>query len=106
MHHGAGLRKLIDDDELVAALATDHTRASLSASDRAMLDFAVKLTLRPAAVEAHDIERLREAGFDNRAVLDIVQVTAYFAFANRLADGLGIELEDYWEQEGGGSQSA
>lgn len=64
-----------------------------------MLDYAVKLTRTPWAIERADIDRLREAGFDDRAILDICQVTAYFAFVNRIADGLGVELEDYWERE-------
>ena len=43
--------------------------------------------------EATDIEALREAGFDDRAILDVCQVASYYAFVNRLADGLGVELE-------------
>ncbi len=47
-------------------------------------------------VEA-DVRRLREAGFEDADILDINQVTGYFAFVNRLADGLGVELEPYWD---------
>ena len=65
-----------------------------------MLDYAVKLTLTPAAVTRADVDRLREHGFIDRGILDICQVTAYFAFVNRLADGLGVELEDgMWTDE-------
>ena len=63
------------------------------AADRAMLDYAMKLTREPWAVAAGDIIALREAGFDDRAIHDICAVTAYFAFVNRIADGLGVELE-------------
>jgi uncharacterized peroxidase-related enzyme len=60
-----------------------------------MLDYAAKLTRTPAAVSEADVQALREAGFDDRAILDIAQITAYFAFVTRLADGLGVTLEDY-----------
>ena len=58
-----------------------------------MLNYAEKLTITPAAVTEEDVNRLREAGFSDAAILDICQVTGYFAFVNRLADGLGVELE-------------
>ncbi len=58
-----------------------------------MLEYAEKLTLRPRDMEQADVVALREKGFSDSAILDINQVTGYYAFANRLADGLGIELE-------------
>ena len=58
-----------------------------------MLEYAEKLTRTPAAVRREDVDALRKAGFSDAAILDICQVTAYFAFVNRLADGLGVELE-------------
>ncbi len=58
-----------------------------------MLDYALKLTVRPQAMEASDVEVLRGQGFDDRAIHDICSITAYFAFVNRIADGLGVELE-------------
>ena len=58
-----------------------------------MLDYAARLTSEPWAVSADDVAALRAVDFDDAAVLDICQVTAYFAFVNRLADGLGVELE-------------
>jgi uncharacterized protein YciW len=63
-----------------------------------MLDYAAKLTLTPAAVTREDVQALRDAGFDDRAVLDIAQITAYFAFVNRTVDGLGVSVEDFWKQ--------
>ena len=78
---------------LLAALAEDHRRAELAAADRAMLDYAVKLTRRPGEMVAADVEKLRAGGFDDRAIHDIAAVTAYYAFVNRIADGLGVELE-------------
>ncbi len=64
-----------------------------------MLAFAVKLTRSPGEMTAEDARALREAGFEDSAILDITQVTAYYAYVNRLADGLGVELEDWWTPE-------
>lgn len=81
------------DGDLVEALRSDYRSAALSGADRAMLGYAVKLTREPWRMTREDVEALREAGFEDAAILDISQVTAYFAFVNRLADGLGVELE-------------
>ena len=64
-----------------------------------MLDYAVKLTHDPGGMTADDAEALREAGFGDRAILDICQVVAYYNYVNRLADGLGVELEERWRDE-------
>ena len=85
---------MVQDDALVAQLKEDYTQASLSPADRAMLDYVAKLTRSPGAMNAADVGALREAGFDDRAILDIAQITAYFAFVTRLADGLGLVLEN------------
>lgn len=61
-----------------------------------MLDYAVKLTEAPASVSTTDLDRLRGHGFSDEAILHIAEITAYYAFANRIADGLGIELESFW----------
>ena len=58
-----------------------------------MLAYAEKLTRTPAAISSGDVTVLRHAGFSDAAILDICQVTAYFAFVNRLADGLGVPIE-------------
>lgn len=80
-------------EQLIAALSADYTTADLTPADRAMLAYAVKLTQEPAAIGAADIAALRSALFDDRAIHDICAITAYFAFVNRIADGLGVELE-------------
>ena len=82
------------DEKLVAQLKEDYTKASLGPKDRAMLDYVAKLTRTPAAVSEDDVQALREAGFDDRVILDIALVTAYFAFVNRVADGLGVAPEN------------
>ena len=78
---------------MVEALSRDHREAELAAADRAMLDYAVRLTRAPESVGRADVEGLREAGFSDVAIHDIVQVTALFNYYNRLADGLGIDPE-------------
>ncbi len=85
------------DDDLVEQVKIDYTRAPLSDADRAMLDYVAKLTKEPASIAASDIEALRGAGFSDRAILDIAQIAAYYAYVNRLADGLGVKLEGYWK---------
>lgn len=80
-------------------LAEDFRTAEISPADRAMLDYAVQLTREPSATTGDDIEALRHAGFDDRGILDINLVTGYYAFANRLADGLGVQLEDFWDKD-------
>lgn len=64
-----------------------------------MLDFAARLTRTPSAVQAGDLDALREHGFDDAAIHDIAQVTALFNYYNRLADGLGIDPEPDWDTE-------
>lgn len=80
-------------EQLVEALTSDHRSVELRGADRAMLDYAVKLTERPSQMTATDVAALRARGFDDRAVHDICAITAYYAFVNRIADGLGVELE-------------
>ena len=60
-----------------------------------MLTFAVKLTKTPSAMTDADVDALRAAGFSDRDILDIVEVVGYYAYANRIADGLGIETEPW-----------
>ncbi|RME42486.1 MAG: peroxidase [Caldilineae bacterium] len=97
-HHGAGLLRLTRNESLVEQLKTDYTQADLTPAQRAMLDYAVKLTRTPWEMTEQDILTLREHGFNDRAILDINQIVGYFAYVNRLADGLGVELEDFWAE--------
>ena len=85
--------KLAELEELLAALASDYRKADLHAADLAMLDYAVKLTHAPGDMIEADVSSLRAQGFDDRAIHDICAITAYYAFVNRIADGLGVELE-------------
>ncbi len=91
---------MIGDDEpaesvsqLVSSLSDDYRAARLGHADLAMLAYIDKLTRTPGAMKSADVAALRDAGFGEAAILDICQVAAYYAFVNRLADGLGVELE-------------
>lgn len=86
------------DRDLAAQIGQDYRRAELKAPDRQMLDYAAKLTRSPGDMLESDVIALRGSGFSDRAVLDIAQVVAYYAYVNRIADGLGVSLEDYWAQ--------
>lgn len=77
-------------------LALNYHAADIDDRDRAMLDYAAKLTTEPWKMVEEDVIALREVGFSDSAILDINQVTAYYAFANRLVDGLGVPLEEFW----------
>ncbi len=72
---------------------TDFRQADLGPADLKMLEFAVKLTLEPKAMEEEDLQALRAVGFGDQAIHDIVQVAVMFNYYNRLADGLGLEPE-------------
>jgi len=61
-----------------------------------MLEYAVKLTSDTCMMKEEDLIPLREAGYEDETILDIIQIISYFNFVNRLACGLGIELEDFY----------
>jgi uncharacterized peroxidase-related enzyme len=86
----------VKDARLVEELIRDYTHAPVGAADHALLDYAVKLTREPWNMRREDVEALRAAGFSDSAILDANLVTGYYAFVNRLADGLGVELEAKW----------
>ena len=83
----------------MAQLKVDFRQAALTPADRAMLEYAVKLTLEPWKMVESDVAALRAVGFSDAAILDINQVTGYFAYVNRLADGLGVPLEAFWAED-------
>ena len=86
------------DREFTASIEADYRGAELTAADRAMLNYSAKLMLKPWDMAEDDVRQLRACGFSDRAILDIAQVVAYYAYVNRIADGLGVALENYWAQ--------
>jgi len=85
---------------MVDRFAHGWRTAGLDASTLALLAFAEKLTDECGAVDREDIEQLRARGFDDRAISSCVQVVAYFNYINRVAEGLGVPLEDWLEANG------
>jgi uncharacterized peroxidase-related enzyme len=83
--HGAAVRALSGDPVLGELMVMNYRAARLSKRQRAMLDFAVKLTAEPWAVEEGDREALRKAGFDERDIWDIAAVTGFYNMSNRVA---------------------
>ena len=74
-------------------IAEDYTQAAVTPAEAVMLSHARKLTLTPSEVGPEDIEALRNAGWDDRAISDITHIAAYFNFINRVAEGIGVDLE-------------
>jgi uncharacterized peroxidase-related enzyme len=87
------LRRLSKDDGWAASVARDWRTAELQPPDRALARYAAGLTAHPPATTAADVEALRAAGFDDRAIHDACAVAAYFAFVNRIIAGLGVQPE-------------
>ena len=96
-HHFAGITRLLGDDgrasRIRQALEARVFASEFSAREQAALSYAMKLTLDASSVAAADIEALRRSGFDDGQILEINQVTAYFAYANRTVLGLGVTTE-------------
>ena len=78
------------DESLSKAIKQDYKTADLNEQDRAMLDYVAKLTLSPATVQRQDVEKLRQAGFDDTGILQINLIASWFNYINRVADGLGV----------------
>jgi uncharacterized peroxidase-related enzyme len=82
---------------LLGAIESDWRAAGLSNKRQAMLAYVEKLTRAPGAMESSDVKGLRSVGFTDRDILDIATVAAYYAYVNRIADGLGVQLETWGE---------
>ena len=92
-HHGAGLLRLTKNKQLVDDLSEGRDSRDLSHADMAMLAYARNLTVDASSIDESDVFRLRETGFSDRAVVEINLAAAYINFVNRIAQGLGVELE-------------
>ena len=97
MQHGAGLARESGNAALQEAVASGDFEA-LDPRMAALCRYAVKLTLSPQRMARKDVEELRGTGLDDRAIVDANQVVSYYNYVNRVADGLGVELEDYWPE--------
>jgi uncharacterized peroxidase-related enzyme len=84
------LRRVTLDETLVDALRRDYRTAPIDAIDRVVLDYAAQITRDASAVTDEDHQRLRAAGFDDRGILQITLIAAWFNYINRVADALGV----------------
>ncbi|MCI0485235.1 MAG: peroxidase [Blastocatellia bacterium] len=75
-------------------MESDPSTASLDERQRALVNYALKLTTRPAAITESETEALRKVGLSDAGIHDAAAIVAYFNFVNRMALGLGVELED------------
>ena len=96
MAHADDLRAEGATAELAEHAKHDYREAELTPRERALCDFAVKLTHAAAEVEQADVDALREQGLDDAAISDAIQVVGYFNYVTRVADGVGIEDEPDW----------
>ncbi len=78
------------DAEFVAALQQDYKSAAITEQERVMLDYVVKVTKDATRVSLADHAELRRVGFDDRGILQITLITAWFNYINRVADALGV----------------
>jgi uncharacterized peroxidase-related enzyme len=81
------------DEALIDALKQDYTTAPISQQERVMLDYVVKLTKDATRIWKDDHDRLRAAGFDDKAILQITLIASWFNYINRVADSLGVGRE-------------
>ncbi len=85
---------------MVDRFAAGWRTAGLDPPTAALLDYAEKLTRSPGECGAADVAALRASGWDDRAITDATQVCAYFNYINRIADGLGVDPEDWIDGRG------
>jgi uncharacterized peroxidase-related enzyme len=78
---------------MVRALEEDYKSAPISEQDRLMLDYVVQVTKDATRITPADHERLRAAGFDDKAILQITLIASWFNYINRVADALGVGRE-------------
>jgi uncharacterized peroxidase-related enzyme len=98
VQHGAALGRESGDAELAEAVVSGH-HDRLPGRTRALVAYALKLTLRPWEMAEQDLEPLRAEGLSDRDIVDANQVVSYFNYVNRVADGLGVELEESWPDD-------
>lgn len=97
-HHAHGLAQALADEtrceSWLEALRSGNFRSAFDPRQALALDYARKLTITPAEIAQADVDSLRLAGWDDGCILEINQITAYFAYANRTVLGLGVNLAD------------
>jgi uncharacterized peroxidase-related enzyme len=96
LSHAYDLRDEVSGDiAYVRAVVRDWRTAPLTDAEKALCGYAVKLTETPSAMKHEDVERLRGAGWTDEDVHDATQVIAYFNYINRVADALGVQVDEW-----------
>jgi len=96
-HHSRGLKRALDDDDradaILQALASSEYGLAFSPRERTLLEYARLLTMEPSGIRESTIVKLRNAGWDDGEILEANQIISYFAYANRTALRLGVQLQ-------------
>lgn len=90
------------DENMIAGLREDYTKAPISEQDRVMLDYVVQLTKDATRLAPQDHDKLRAVGFEDKAILQITLIASWFNYINRVADALGVgrgKKEDWYPPE-------
>lgn len=82
------------DEDAARQIQYDYRQAGLTPEDQALCDYAIKLTVNPQEMSNQDVVRLQQLGFTDEQIAVAAQVIGYFNYVNRIADGLGVDLED------------
>lgn len=85
------------EDDLIDKLRNDYDNAPITPAERAMCDYAIQLTKDAVKIHPGHIDKLREAGFDDTAILQITLIASWFNYINRVADALGVGREEAGE---------
>jgi len=88
--HAEFLRRVSLEEELATSLQHDYCHAPVNEADRAMLDFVAQVAQDATRITSEELEQLRHVGFDDRAILQITLIAAWFSYINRVADALGV----------------
>lgn len=99
-HAGSLVRRGDADEDLAVGLYNDWRNVELPPEDRVMLDYVERLNASPSGTTPQDLDKLRQAGFTDENITDIVMLTAYRAMLNRLHDALGVPLDQFYERNG------
>lgn len=97
MSHASGFGSESQNEKLAEQLIYDYRTADLTPVDRALCDYAVKLTLIPAAMLPEDLEKLRAFDLTEEQICIATQVISYFNYINRVADALGVDPEEWMD---------
>jgi len=93
-HHGEALRFYLKNGDQLEAFKQGHRPENLPQRTKALIEYALKLTLEPGAVVREDLEAMRTAGITDSEILDLVLLTAYMNYVTRIAQGLGVEHDE------------